>query len=340
MIDRSEPELGYPVCDICGYSVSPLSSQLQITQFRSSHEERCGKKPENIGFYADVVADSLRLHDLPDSTVAYSVLESLRMAASQVLDMHIEDLQLLVIGAVDRDEVQGVLWDPMPGGSGLLQQLVQHFGDIVAIALELVSACPSDCMTSCNDCLQTFRNSFYHKHLDRHQAKFFLEKNGVQMLVSHVIPATQAAVVTSKPSGGEPVNQAENRLKQLLAAAGFTGGEFQQQIRFKHKVDLGHQIGSTTPDVFFEVDSEDPDDRGVCIYLDGMSEHIHGNAETANKDREIRDWLRSNGYQVICITVVELADINAMRSAFRRLAKYLSGRDLAERIAGDLSWYS
>ena len=339
MIDRSDPELGYPVCEICGYSVSPLSSTAQIMQFRNSHEERCGKKPNNIGFYADVVADALRLHDLPDSTAAYSVLEALRMAASQVLDMHIEDLQLLVVGSVDRDEVQATLWDPMPGGSGLLQQCIQHFSEIAPIALEIVSQCPSDCMSSCNDCLQTFRNSFYHKHLDRHQARAFIEKHGSQMIVSHTIPATQASVVAATTPQGAPVNQAEDRLKHLLVAAGFTDGEFQQQIRFRCKVDLGHQIGSTTPDVFFEGDPEDPEDRGVCIYLDGMSEHIHGNPQTAAADREIRDWLRNNGYQVITITYVELSDANAMRAAFRKLAKYLSGREMADRIANDMSWY-
>ena len=338
MIDRSEPELGYPVCDICGYSVSPLSSTAQIVQFRTSHQERCGKAPENIGFYADVVADALRLHDLPDSTAAYSVLESLRMAATQVLDMHMEDLQLLVIGAVDRDEVQGLLWDPMPGGSGLLHQLIQHFDQIVSIALKLVSDCPSDCMSSCNDCLQTFRNSFYHKYLDRNQARAFLEKHGGQMLVLHPMPPTHS-VVDPKPDGKDPVNQAENRLKQILAAAGLTGGVFQEQIKFNQKIDLGHQIGSTTPDVFFHGDQDDPEDRGMCIYLDGLSEHIHGNSQTASKDREIRDWLRSNGYQVITVTYVELSDENAMRAAFRRLAKYLSGRDLADKIGNDPSWF-
>ena len=125
----------------------------------------------------------------------------------------------------------------------------------------------------------------------------------------------------------------------MLAAAGLTGGVFQEQIQFNQKIDLGHQIGSTTPDVYFRGDQDDPEDRGMCIYLDGLSEHIHGNSQTATKDREIRDWLRSNGYQVITITYVELSDSNAMRAAFRRLAKYLSGRDLADRVGTDMSWF-
>jgi len=111
------------------------------------------------------------------------------------------------------------------------------------------------------------------------------------------------------------------------------------EIFLKERLPSGSCIGSTTPDVFFQGDEDDPEDRGMCIYLDGLSEHIHGNSQTASKDREIRDWLRSHGYQVIVITYVELSDENAMRAAFRRLAKYLSGRELADKVGNDQSWF-
>lgn len=111
---------GFPVCAVCGQSLSPLSSDRQREQFEKTHEERCGRKPAPIGFYADVVADALSLPACPDQRTAYSVLEALRFAATRVLDMHMEDLQILVVGHVDRDDVDAILWDPMPGGSGLL----------------------------------------------------------------------------------------------------------------------------------------------------------------------------------------------------------------------------
>jgi ATP-dependent helicase YprA (DUF1998 family) len=119
-----------------------------------------------VGFYADVVADALTLTGCPDQKTAYSVLEAVRMAAAQVLDMTMEDLQVLVLGHVDRDEVDAVLWDPMPGGSGLLDQICGRFAEIVAAAKAIVNNCPSACEASCIDCLQTFRNGFYHTHLD------------------------------------------------------------------------------------------------------------------------------------------------------------------------------
>ena len=91
---------------------------------------------------------------------AYSVLEAMRFGAARVLDMHMDDLQILVIGHVGRDDVDAVLWDPMPGGSGLLDQLCERFAEIVSAALEVVENCPAVCGSSCIDCLQTFRNAY------------------------------------------------------------------------------------------------------------------------------------------------------------------------------------
>ncbi len=129
-IARTPSDFGYPVCIVCGQSVSPLSSASQLEHFRKSHWERCGRKVSATGFYADVVADALTLPGCPDQKTAYSVLEALRMAATQVLDMTLEDLQVLVLGHVDRDEVDAVLWDPMPGGSGLLDQICGRFTEM------------------------------------------------------------------------------------------------------------------------------------------------------------------------------------------------------------------
>jgi len=56
------------------------------------------------------------------------------------------------------------------------------------------------------------------------------------------------------------------------------------------------------------------EDEGVCIYLDGLSGHLHGNAATAEQDQRIRSWLRNNGYEVIEIAVSDLFDEGAMTS--------------------------
>lgn len=321
---------GYPICTVCGQSVSPLSSDKQRDHFTETHEERCGRQVEPVGFYADVVADALSLPGCESQTTAYSVLEAIRLAATRVLDMHLDDLQILVRGFVDREEVDALLWDPMPGGSGLLDQLCERFDEIVAVAREVVEDCPSACETSCVDCLQTFRNSFYHKNLDRKLALERLEAWGPRLGSSHEIPPKQPSQEPAE--GSHPVNEAERRLRHLLLAAGFEEGARGEQLR------LDRAIGTTTPDVIYRADHHD-DDEGVCIYLDGLSGHLHGNPATADRDREIRGWLRNNSFEVIEIAVSDLHDEDAMVRHFRKLAGYLRADDLRKSIRADTEWF-
>ena len=327
---KARGEFGYPVCTVCGQSVSPLSSQRQRDEFVKSHEERCRRKPGNIGFHADVTAESLSLPNCDDTNTAYSVLEALRFGATQVLDMHMDDLQILVIGHVEREEVDALLWDPMPGGSGLLERLCERFGEVVEAAREVVANCPALCNSSCIDCLQTFRNAYYHRYLDRAMAHERLDEWGRSLTFEHEIPALQPQ---ARPDDkAMPVNEAETRLRHLLLAAGFGEGIRGEQVR------LDRALGTTTPDVIYRGEDHEPDE-GVCIYLDGLSRHIHGNPETAEKDRSIRDWLRNHGYDVIEIPANDLDDADAMARHFRRLAGYLGLREVRSRLRDDRSWF-
>jgi ATP-dependent helicase YprA (DUF1998 family)/SOS-response transcriptional repressor LexA len=328
-IDRAH-RFGYPVCTVCGQSVSPLSSDRQRQQFDEAHKERCGRKIEPIGFYADVVADVLSLPACEDQATAYSVLEALRFAATRVLDMHMDDLQILVIGHVDRNEVDALLWDPMPGGSGLIEQICERFEEVVSVAREVVEDCPSVCDTSCIDCLQTFRNAYYHKHLNRKVALDRVKAWGPRIEVTHQIPPEQPSQEPAE--GSHPVNEAERRLRHLLRAAGFEEGTRGKQIR------LDRAIGTTTPDVIFRAPHHG-ENEGVCIYLDGLSRHIHGNRETAEQDLRIRTWLRNNGYEVIEIAVSDLDDQGAMTRHFRKLAGYLGANERREALRADASWF-
>ena len=129
-----------------------------------------------------------------------------------------------------------------------------------------------------------------------------------------------------------PVNEAERRLRHLLLAAGFEEGIRGKQIR------LDRAIGTTTPDVIYRAPHHD-EDEGVCIYLDGLSGHLHGNPATAEQDQRIRSWLRNNGYEVIEIAVSDLTDEGAMTRHFRKLAGYLNAGDLREALKTDTSWF-
>ena len=321
-------DLGYPLCVVCGQSVSPFSSERQRQKFRDDHAERCGRPPKNTGFYADAVADALSLPECEDAETAYSVLEALRLAAARCLDMHREDLQVLVIGDVAEDHKNALLWDPMPGGSGLLDRLLARFGEIAEAARETVSACPAVCEASCVDCLQYFRNAYYHRHLDRRRVIECFDEWGTNLVETHEIPPLTPA--PEPEEGAVPVNEAETRLRHLLRAAGFTEGVRGEQIR------LGLPLGTTTPDVIYR--TAEPDE-GVCIYLDGLSRHLHGNPETAEKDTQIRSRLRSDGWEVLEISAHQLHDRPAMERHFRRLANYLSKPELRKKLRDDPRWF-
>jgi ATP-dependent helicase YprA (DUF1998 family) len=45
-----------------------------------------------------------------------------------------------------------LLYDPMPGGSGLLDQLAERWEEVRDAALMLLTHCPSACESSCIDC--------------------------------------------------------------------------------------------------------------------------------------------------------------------------------------------
>ena len=324
---RGIGRLGYPLCLVCGQSRSPLASQADREQFAADHRERCGRPVEAAGFFADVVADSIRLEDCENREEAYSVAEALRKGAAEILEMELDDLQVLGLGRAGSGTIDLLLFDPMPGGSGLLEQMTTRWPEVVAAALEIVDGCPSGCATACVDCLYTFRNAFYHKHLNRHTAAERLRAWGERLAFSHDIPPR----LPSSDTGQPPVNEAESILRELLVRAGFPEPVGQKTIQ------LGLPLGSTTPDFFFD----DPTGRldGICIYLDGMSSHIHGNPATQRHDREIREELRHRSYEVIEIPFGHLTDREAMVRHFYRLARILLGKDQANGLRDDASWF-
>jgi hypothetical protein len=119
----------------------------------------------------------------------------------------------------------------------------------------------------------------------------------------------------------------------MLLAAGFPEGKWNVQVR------LPQPLGSTTPDVTFDL--PDDDQLKVFIYLDGLSKHFHGNAETQARDGQIRAELRAQGHTVIPITRVDLDDQQAMLRHFRRLARMLVGGDAVQRVATDApAWFA
>jgi ATP-dependent helicase YprA (DUF1998 family) len=324
---RNAGALGYPVCLVCGQSRSPLASPADLQAFAQDHQLRCGKPVEPVGFYADVTSDAISLENCADREQAYSVMEALRLGAADVLDMEVEDLQLLAVGQPGGRGVNLLLYDPMPGGSGLLDQMRDRWSEVVTAATRVVADCPSLCQSACVDCLLHFRNSYYHRYLNRHTALDRLNEYGEILSFTHDIPPRLPTTRTPEV----PVNDPELTLRAMLERAGLHGFQPQRQI------DLGRPLGATTPDFFYEARNDAYE--GLCIYLDGMGSHLHGRPETRSRDLEIREALRNHGYEVVEIQFGQLTDPDAMRQHFFHIGRFLLGKDAAQRIRNDSSWH-
>lgn len=120
-----------------------------------------------------------------------------------------------VFGKPGLETYDALLYDPMPGGSGLLEQMIDHWPAVIQRTLNLVEDCPSACETSCVDCLQHFRNSFYHSELNRHTAQTFLREWGNSVRFSHESPA----VLPDETQTQAPGNPPEQQLIAMLKAA-------------------------------------------------------------------------------------------------------------------------
>jgi hypothetical protein len=250
---KAHGEMGYPVCLVCGQSRSPMSTQTELDAFNEHHIERCGRPIRKIAFYAEAVADALVLPDCSSKEVAYSVMESLRQGSAEVLDMEISDLQVQVFGKPGTEKYDALLYDPMPGGSGLLEQMLAHWPAVVQRALSLVENCQSACKTSCVDCLQHFRNSFYHDELNRHTAQSFLREWGDTIKFSHDIPA----VLPDETQNQKPGNPPEQQLVAMLKAAGLVNFETEKPITLSGGI-------TTRPDVYFHAPN---DSSKACVYI-------------------------------------------------------------------------
>ena len=146
-----------------------MPSQPEIAQFLKIHKERCGKDVARLALAVQAEVDMLQFHDVADEAEGINIGEALRTAATRLLDMGPDDLQLLLVRKPD-DKLDLLIYDPMPGGSGLLEQMLSRWQELIATAKELLAGCTQGCETACYACLKTFRNQFHHDLLNRHQA--------------------------------------------------------------------------------------------------------------------------------------------------------------------------
>ena len=301
----SAPEgYGYPICGVCGEARSPFASVAEIQDFTEHHERRCGTQAWWLALHTDVASDILRLGPFQDDDGAVNVAVALQLGAQQVLEARDQELEIALIPQED-DRPVSVLFDPAPGGSGLLPLLQEHWSDVVAAARDVLRSC--DCEKACYRCMLHYRNQQHHAVLDRHRALNALGECDGEFIKEMDVPPTFVDREVDPKKGDGP---AEPELVRQLRKAHFPMPEAQQ-----HRVELSG--GS-----FTVADFAYPSKK-VLLYVDGLSERIHGNEEQRRKDRRARAKAEMAGWRVLAISAQGLKDHVVLTDFLDRLAVFL-----------------
>lgn len=307
--EREQLEIGFPICRVCGAVRSPYQSEAEIEKFEQYHRDSCGRDAtEWAALHVDFRSDLLELGPFAERAEAVNLMEAVLTGAREVLDMGSSELEGFV-----EERAEGSAWillyDPMPGGSGFLQQLRKSWQTVTARAREIMQSC--DCEQSCYTCLLTFWNQRHHALLDRHLASEMLERFGGNMSGNGSIPPNYS----DRTGGGEATeSDAEQRFAGIISERRFPAPDRQYHVTL---------CDGTTSVADFAYP-----DENVLIYIDGMSKEIHGSPEQQRKDNILRAKLRNGGYQVVDITAASLEDKTTVDAKLDEIAVYLERDDL------------
>jgi very-short-patch-repair endonuclease len=178
---------------------------------------------------------------------------------------------------------------------------------------EVIASCQGCALDeACYGCLKTYRNQKYHEQLSRTTACRTLEQLATDVVRVHDIPP---AVLEG--SGPSPLceSDAEQWLEQLLRDHSFpVPAESQYRVAISD--------GETTV-----ADFAYPAEK-VLVYVDGLSEKIHGNPQQRLKDTLLRTKAKMAGFRVIEISAQGLTDPTSVAVFLNELAVYLGRTDL------------
>jgi len=305
--------LGFPVCPVCGAVRSPRlqlqSNNTSIEEFFQKHREELHH--ENAGWYcleAAFDADYLSLGPFASYEEAVSTSWAIVIGAMDHIELESDDLEVRVIPS-EGTSFSAWIVDRHPGGSGLLDQIVQNWRAIIASALALCTECPSQCESSCQSCLRLYENQKDHPVLSRSLAIGPLAKLDARPEFGG--GRGEAAQYVS-PTGDPDTGSVRMLAKKLEKAHLFGGAKMDPRIPVDS---LGFSV---RPDIHWLSGSG----KHVCVYVDGS---IHDVPEVRSRDDHIRTTLRQK----------EGWAVHVIRNESVRDEAYV--QDLITRIAFDLS---
>lgn len=309
---KANKGLGFPICPKCGEVRSPFASPAEIDNFNEHHKRIC--KVDGISWAALHVehnSDTLSIGPYPEKIDAVNVMEAIQIGAKNILDMTNMDLEGFA-AIDDYDNYWAVLFDPLPGGSGFLPQLLQYWNPIIEASIGALERCT--CNKACYSCLLHFRNQQYHDILDRNKSiELLMELIGEVEFKSEIPPVP----LQKSPQIEGADSDAEENLLSILESR-----KFPLPTEDHVFIDLGNKSGIEADYAYM--------DKKIIIFIDGLSPRLHGNPVVRKRDKINRAKAEMQGYKVLEISAQGLKDSAILNSFLNRLAVYLEREDLID----------
>ena len=286
---------GFPICTVCGATRSPFATEYEIEDFEKYHNKHCGKVPERVGLYVKTNVDGIILPEYETVSEVINLCESIILGMANTLQIERTDLSFITYSELPTQS-RGFLFDPMKGGSGIINQLLSDWNSIIKKAINYLENCQNDCEQACYGCLKTYWNERNHDILNRHIALNLLKELRGNFEQQEEIPE----IIEEEIGTGDSTISTEARFNQYLKERGFH--QFHQQVEVE--VNFGG-VKSSTPDFVYESKTEN---TKIAIYIDGLSHGIHGNSRTRRIDKLVELGLKQKGWEVIRIPASNLDD--------------------------------
>jgi ATP-dependent helicase YprA (DUF1998 family) len=309
-VTQPTPKIGFPVCPVCGETRNPFASQAEIDNFTLSHKKHCHTDILWAAMHVDVESDVVEVGPFQESAEAINFAEGMRLGCRMVLDMG--DSEIESFPNVDSDgKAWAVFYDPVPGGSGFLSQMVTYWMEIVEQAVQVLSNCPtgSKCETACYRCMKHFFNQQHHKLLNRFQAIDLLHKAQTDVQHQNDIAAWKpSAAVVAEENTDSP---AEWNFITELEKHRFPLPDTQQ---FRVNLPGGSY---TSADYAYSKEK-------VLVFIDGLSKHLHGDPVRRQKDKLNRKKAAMQGFTVVEIPAEAMNDPSVFAVSLEELNLYLN----------------
>lgn len=168
MVSEGQRGQGFSICAECGAAdAKPIHSPHKTPFGGQCLAHPLPRTALAHQFRTHVLRLDLRSDALPSAALAYGLAYALQLGAAEVLEVPLTDLQALVF---EIDPLSVLLVDNVPGGAGLVSQLVSHnvlLDVLTAATARLSGNCGCDDNSSCYGCLKTYGNQFIHHELSR-----------------------------------------------------------------------------------------------------------------------------------------------------------------------------